>query len=821
MKKVTSLLLTVFVVFFLYSCTKEAKTIDDIIKEIEVPNEVEKDFSLPLKVDDYTLSWQTACDSLDFSLGLTEVNFSVTRGREDILFDLVLTIFNDIESKVFTYKIKILAATDADTDKFTITYYIDNAFHYEDIVQKGTIPVKINDPVTGDKTFLGWYTEKDFKNPYTFSTPITSDIDLYAKIVETPVTNDQKFALDVEMIENLDIKITGSKIVLPSSGTYTKITWKSSNTAVITNDGFVFYPSSDKTVTLTATLSLSNETKIVTKNVNIGKFNSSTNLSVSKKDLKFTNLDSYVSTYNNRKITTYYLNDGDLPYVEVVNFFTALDGFFMISKVKSLINFTYLANNVLAISYKYNNADYVATLDFTTNTIKTSTISFFDYYNVEYNDDSSYDDYGIVDQLIDYNPGNEITLNLNDYNVNTFVYHDNGSIKYLIPFHFANLIFTGSSYYNVYYNGEEYFGFYDLPYDEYTGRINTQVTTTKYNNKALSDDVIYANYNFFAFTLNYYYGLKDPDNIVLDYYEEMLPYQSQMLSSNAEVVTYGYAEFINKVLDDLHTWIALTSYYNKKSFQFNDNQVPLGERIDQFYSTYYDIEDEANLRYGFLDSNYNLKDEYTTYMFLDNEKTTAEIFLYDFTLPDYGSDSLTIINNALVNIFKESSKVENIVLDLTVNGGGHIGAVYHVLAFMSDKDIITSEINPFENSSYTSKSTVTLPSKVSASTLSKSRNANWYILTTIGTFSSANMTVAIAKNQGIATIIGQKTGGGASSIQPIVLVDGSIVYISGLNVLALNSPSGYTSVEFGIEPDILVNNFEDLFNSQKILNLLN
>jgi uncharacterized repeat protein (TIGR02543 family) len=37
------------------------------------------------------------------------------------------------------------------------------------------------DPTADGYTFGGWYTDKDCKNAYNFSTPVTGDITLYAK----------------------------------------------------------------------------------------------------------------------------------------------------------------------------------------------------------------------------------------------------------------------------------------------------------------------------------------------------------------------------------------------------------------------------------------------------------------------------------------------------------------------------------------------------------------------------------------------------------------------------------------------------------------
>jgi len=44
-----------------------------------------------------------------------------------------------------------------------------------------TIPAK---PTRGCDIFDGWYTDEDLTIPYDFSTPVTSDLELYAKWIE-------------------------------------------------------------------------------------------------------------------------------------------------------------------------------------------------------------------------------------------------------------------------------------------------------------------------------------------------------------------------------------------------------------------------------------------------------------------------------------------------------------------------------------------------------------------------------------------------------------------------------------------------------------
>ncbi|CCV63792.1 hypothetical protein BN85402150 [Alteracholeplasma palmae J233] len=115
---------------------------------------------------------------------------------------------------------------------------------------------------------------------------------------------------------------------------------------------------------------------------------------------------------------------------------------------------------------------------------------------------------------------------------------------------------------------------------------------------------------------------------------------------------------------------------------------------------------------------------------------------------------------------------------------------------MTDKDIELSYQNPLEKSSITYTYRVT--------TENRKADASWYILTSKVTFSAANLMASIAKNQSIATLIGTQSGGGASSIIPVISPTGTAFHMSSLNVLSYKDKqtNTYHDIENGIKPDI-------------------
>jgi C-terminal processing protease CtpA/Prc len=137
--------------------------------------------------------------------------------------------------------------------------------------------------------------------------------------------------------------------------------------------------------------------------------------------------------------------------------------------------------------------------------------------------------------------------------------------------------------------------------------------------------------------------------------------------------------------------------------------------------------------------------------------------------------------------------VESIVIDLTCNGGGNTGITYQILGFLTDDPIGTHQKN------ITSGATESWY----LSTENEAADVDWYILSSGVTFSAANLMTSIAKDMGIATIVGQQSSGGTCGLAVIATPDGSALLISSTGML---TDSRYDSIESGIEVDYYMEN---------------
>lgn len=179
------------------------------------------------------------------------------------------------------------------------------------------------------------------------------------------------------------------------------------------------------------------------------------------------------------------------------------------------------------------------------------------------------------------------------------------------------------------------------------------------------------------------------------------------------------------------------------------------------------------------------------------------------------SDSAVYLELVLDKVLSETPNLTNILLDITWNTGGNVGALYRVIGFMTNQPFLVSRISGDTGSKSSSH--------VQVLGVPEYHTYTWAVLTSPLSFSAANSLATIVKENNIATVIGLQTGGGASSITPILLPIGSSFTMSSNSVSAFRrglgteeSPYEYFDTEFGITPNIIIT-IDKLLDPQTLL----
>lgn len=523
--------------------------------------------------------------------------------------------------------------------------------------------------------------------------------------------------------------------------------------------------------------------------------------------ISFQNLTPSYYKMNATYLNTYYVDNSEIKYVDVTNFFNTVDGLYQTSYFKKSVSRSKKKYSIYAYANTGDNISYVgATFDWDNDTITISNPMFF---NVVYSPSAV--DY--LDHLSETNTKIDnvtpFVASLKDYNYN--IYYKNGLC--LVPLSIMNTLFLSPTYYNIYYNGEKYLGtFYDI--SSFDSESQLILKTNKLNSESQSEQLREETYNQLRFILDNFYGLKEYKNIT-DIDEILKDYKNDILSTDIEKNRNAYYKLFINYLDDLHTRIGAYSFYNSPDLLPGNWDLDKTSNARKEYKRVQDIlSPNSEVFYESTEPTYKGYGD-TLMLYMPSFVTASSDQLN--SEDSYLKDSYQFMKWALEK--NANSNYKNIVLDLSTNGGGNVAALLKVLGFMTNEDIVYANYDSLFKSKTTSNIKIDANDDDSFIDADAYDKYNWYILSSYNTFSAANSCVAMAKSFGV-NIIGQKSGGGMCSVLPLVLADSTTIEISSNNLQVVLFDNKYEFIEGGIEPDLYID-YDKFYNIQYLDKTLN
>ena len=645
-------------------------------------------------------------------------------------------------------------------------------------------------------------TDFDYEVPgvYTVELSVTDSGDntttasFVITVVERVLTPEEKVSMALN-----EINLTYPNLTLPKFTSYgVSFTWTTSNPRVISSSGYVINPSVGQpaaVVELTVRASSSGYVESKTFELTIPA-----NEEVTVTDhvtLPFEGTSTEYVVADNPAVDLFYVDNGSVQYVDVQTFLNLIDG----AIESDILEYIYPEADVLRVSYDVTYLDidgvtevtetYYAEINFTENTFTVNNFDFFGGYIAS--TESNYGE-GLNYVDADFVEGNEVVIPLGFYNFDLVIHTEGEQTYYLMPLAVANRLFAGDIYYDVYYNGDKLWGIdtFVIPGNDDPALI-TQIQTSSLNTADAPRDMKLATYHYLAFVMDYFYGLK-PDKGYETYYDKLYA-SAKTIIEGTDSNLYSQVFKLAYGLDDLHTSYLFDGYWNAPrvpGLSLSD----LGLGTVAFYEYFLDIQDRLDAKYG----SYN---NMPTHTLLDNE-TVAVIHITGFTI-DTPNEFKAIMDSL-------PSTVTDVVIDLSYNTGGNVGAVMRIFGYMTEEQYMYHSQNPADGSAVT----YYIESDYVA------YDKNWYVLTSGVTFSAANLFASMAKELGIP-VIGQQSSGGACSIGVVMNPDGSAIMISTNNVLSTRSGNEidgytYTSVEGGVPVDRLMT---DVTSDNELVNVIN
>ncbi len=498
---------------------------------------------------------------------------------------------------------------------------------------------------------------------------------------------------------------------------------------------------------------------------------------LSTKTVDFENLSTEYDV-SAKSVDLYFYEDG-VAYIDIETFLNMIEGA--------------IATHPLTISEDHNSIDMEYTTEGTTDAdgvnedttvsmnIDSKADTLFVSHFYFFNGLSSMTDTDFTENLevIDYveEGGEAVTIDLEAYGFDVISIED----QTRIPFQLANLFFSGSMY-DAYFNGNEIYGVdtYQLMND---ASIHETLKDSTFNDKSMSTAVKRATDNYLELSFDYFYGLKDVKGIQ-SYKNAFEPYENELLASDDN--HYHAISDIALSQDDIHTSILMNGFYEINGlpdYTIDD----FGNRSEKYYEF---MQSESVAQYC-GDTEYEL---------YDNESIAKiKVNRFDETTLGAFEETLSSIDTL--------GTVDQVILDLSCNSGGVIGIMLQMLGYMTDDPIDFHQKTITDSLHTTTTYYVDIPA----------RNYEWSILSSPLTYSAANAMLAIADDMDLATIIGEKSSGGASPVTTNIVPSGSILVMSSANVMTNNQ---FQSIEFGIEPDIPLQ-FDRFSDETAIINALN
>ena len=506
---------------------------------------------------------------------------------------------------------------------------------------------------------------------------------------------------------------------------------------------------------------------------------------------------------SNIKVLNFSNADG-VPYIGLTDFFK-MSSFFILGQDGEGNDIPLFEVEGKTVTNFYTEA--TMTFDVENNLISTSDLESFLYYSGNQNFptdvfSATSDPLASLSEDSSFDKGHTVTFNMSRYNAKLLSY---GEDIYL-PFAYLEAIVWNAIGYGIVFNGSDFYvtessyvysgdGLTSYGRNLYSGPYSQQKNRTE----------AYALYNYYSFVFrmeNFYGKWSELGISSLDAKLSSMNLKGKMCSTISSTADAAFASAINQIFGDGgHTAFhhrGIGTAYNSAV----DNS--LAQQIKTYDSRYAET---LNLKTALLeDRERHGNDQEGLYV----SGHTAVIRFDSFDLNSSGNSptasdvandtqsTFAIFYKAFKSI-KSNPNIENVVFDVSLNGGGYATALGQALSFLTNDHVKINYTNPLCGAVYQECADYDNDFDGDYSEDdSYEGKYDFYILTSAYSFSCANAFPCIAKEYGYAKIIGEKSGGGDCVVATGVSAEGTSWQMSGNTKLIHEDGSSFDE---GASPD--------------------
>ena len=338
----------------------------------------------------------------------------------------------------------------------------------------------------------------------------------------------------------------------------------------------------------------------------------------------------------------------------------------------------------------------------------------------------------------------------------------------------------------------------------------------------MSEELAWYSYCELCLALDYLYGLKDIHNIAsFDRFFAEIGYKEDLMSTDPNVKDGALEDFINYYLDDMHSEYLFSSYLtdevqsiggtglsSRRDDETGSMYFQARENADHAIEAYEEVGNTAYITFDHFVMQVNADTYYTGEVDVETDPSSES------------AETAALMIYAHEQITRENSPIENVVIDLSLNGGGAVDAAAIVCAwFLGEASLITTSAMTGAASTATYRADINLDGVFDEK--DTVRDKKLFCLIGPYSFSCGNLVPSVFQSSGRVTLIGRKTGGGSCAVLPITTAYGTLFHISSPKRISYLKNGSYYNTDTGVEPDCVIVKPENFYNREALTEYIN
>lgn len=324
-----------------------------------------------------------------------------------------------------------------------------------------------------------------------------------------------------------------------------------------------------------------------------------------------------------------------------------------------------------------------------------------------------------------------------------------------------------------------------------------------------TEDLADFSYRELCFVLDYQYGLKEIHGIEsFDTMFDETGLKAQFLGSGAAEADKALWQLIYFYLGDLHSqFTSLSALSDREAFTDYVSEAGQGLAASHRNAAMAEFGAARNKAYpDGIPAYEEIGDTaYITFDVFTDPSGETDYFAPVTEADNSEKDTIRLIQYACSRILREGSPVKNVVLDLSMNGGGAtIAAQYVMSAFLGEADFSTRNKMTGAMSDAVYRADTNLDGVFDEKDSFAENGLKLYCIATPISFSCGNLVPCAFKATSKVTMLGQVSGGGSCSIHCFSTAYGTGFQISGYRRFSVMKNGSFYDVDTGAEPHFFI-----------------